>query len=298
MRRAVRRLHTAACPSGALGALDDGEAPARGHSGSWRRRALFALALVGAGAAALAATTLTAPHDAPSSPALPRIDVRRAADLPVADLGWVRMRDHFLVTVGPGAGRGAALGDLLVLADATLAPHASFPLHRHAGVEVVSLVLDGTLTLAEPGLDLDLPAGGAQAIVAGAGIVHAEANRGDRPARMVQVWLASPTPSAAPTYRQLAPTTDRGLAPLPFEVVRPDVQVRQGRLAPGRTEAVTLARGRVGYVLCTGGRVELDDATLGDGDGAVLTAGSFTLTAGGDGPARVLVLELPAPLVR
>lgn len=294
MRRSVRWLRSAACPQGALGALDDGDPPARGHSGSWRRRAVLALGLVGAGAAALTAITLTSPHAAPSSPAVPRIEVRRAADLPVVDLGWVRMRDHFLVTVGPGAGHGAALGDLLVLADATFAPRSGFPLHRHAGVEVVSLVVDGTLSHEEPGQTVALAAGSAQAIVAGAGIVHAEANRSERPVRMVQVWFASLTPGAAPTYQQLPPPAVAGLAARTFDGLRPDVQVRDGSLAPGRTEAWTIARGRIGYVLCAGGQVTLDDTQLADGDGAALTAGWFTITAG-DAPARVIVLELPAP---
>lgn len=295
MRRPVRWLHrSAACLHG-TGVLDDGDPPAPAQRGAWRRRALLAAAIVGAGAAALTATTVTAPHAAPSSPAVPRIEVRRAADLPVVDLGWVRMRDHFQITVGAGAGHGAGLGDLLVLSDATFAPLSSFPLHRHAGVEVVSLVLDGTLTDAEPGHEVDLPAGTGQALAAGAGIVHAEANRTDHPVRLVQLWLASLTPEAAPTSQVIAPAAGAALSPLGFAVLRPDVQVRQGSLPAGRTEAWTIGRGRVGYVLCAGGQVEVDDARLDDGDGATLTAGRYTVIAGGEAPARLVVIELPAP---
>lgn len=293
MRRAPRWLQSATCPLGAIVGLSDGAA----RTGVGRRCVLLGLAIVGAGVAALAATRLTATPTAPSSPAVPRIEIRRAADLPVADLGWVRMRDHFEVTVGPAAGRGGTLGDLLVLADATLAPHGAFPLHRHAGVEVVSLVLDGALSHEEPGRTVELAAGSAQAIAAGAGIVHAEANRGERPARMIQLWLASSNPEAAPAEQTLAPSATAGLALLPFAVVRPDVQLRAGWLAPGRSEVATIARGRVAYLLCAGGQVALDDAQLADGDGATLAPGTFTLTAA-DGPARVVLVDLPAPPAR
>ena len=303
MRRSLRwSLRPVTCPTGAGDGVEEGDAPAPGtaHRTRWRRVALLTLALGGAAAAAVIAGTLTAPRPAPSSPALPRIEVRRAAELPAVDLGFVTQRDHFMVTIGPGAGRGGELGDLLVVADATIAPRGGFPLHRHAGVDVVSIALDGTLTDEEPGQSTDVPAGGVLAIAAGAGIAHAETNRTDLPVRVLQLWFASAKPERAPAYQQLAPGYQQGsdFLPLDLGVVRTDVQVRRGTLAPGETTAWTVARGHAAYVLCAGGQVELDDAHLDDGDGATLAPGRFTVTATGDAPARLVVIDVPAPGAR
>jgi hypothetical protein len=58
-----------------------------------------------------------------------KIEVHQKSSLPFVDLGWVKMSDHFVATVGPAAGQGAPWNHVLVLADATFAPHSQFPLH-------------------------------------------------------------------------------------------------------------------------------------------------------------------------
>jgi redox-sensitive bicupin YhaK (pirin superfamily) len=75
----------------------------------------------------------------------------------------------------------------------------------------------------------------------------------------------------------------------------PDVQVRRATLAPGTEATWTVARGRVAYVVCAGGEVELDTVRLADGDGATLTEGRFAAVVGGAAPARLIVVDLPAP---
>lgn len=288
MSRARRwHLRTTSPEGVVVGPLDAAPAPARG-GGAWRWVAVLAAVLVAL------ATVLLVNHlrsgGAPWSPAQPRIDVQRAAELPEADLGWVRMRDHFTVTIGAGAGQGVALGDLLVVADTTLAAHASFPQHRHAGIEVVNLVLDGTLTVEEGGRGVELAAGDVQVIAAGAGMIHTEANHGGQPVRVLQLWLASRDPDHPPAEEHKAAVDGT----LPLRVLRPDVQVRRVSLAPGHDQSWTIAKGRVAYVICVGGSAEVDTARLDDGDGATLIDGSFVARAVG-GPARLFVVELPAP---
>ncbi|HVV82607.1 MAG TPA: pirin family protein [Kofleriaceae bacterium] len=273
-----------------VGARARTHAEHRGRGWRWATAALVLLAVGAAGVALGSHRGATAPW----SPAQPRIDVHRVADLPATDLGWVRMRDHFTATIGPRAGQGPVLGDLLVAADTVLAPHAAFPAHRHAGVEVVTLVLDGTLTHEEGGRATELPSGSVQVIAAGAGIFHAEANRGDQPVRFFQLWLASPTPDQAPAEETLTPAASGELAALPLELVRPDVQVRRAIVAPGAKVSWTVARGRVAYVLCADGAVDLDDVHLDDGDGATLADGRFTAT-GGAAAAQLVLVDLPAP---
>jgi redox-sensitive bicupin YhaK (pirin superfamily) len=269
------------------------EAPARG-GGSWRWVAFILLALTGAAMATAGVVSHVRSDEKPWSPAQPRIDVHHAAELPAVDLGWVQMRDHLTGTIGANAGHGAALGELLVVADTTLAPRSAFPQHRHAGVEVVTLVLDGTLALEEAGRTVEVEAGSVHVMVAGAGVVHAEANRTGRPVRLLQLWLASPDPTRPPAQDVVAPAAIVDGAPLPLTQLRRDVQIRRVGLAPGATTTWTIAKGRVAYVVAVGGAAALDTHQLADGDGVTLTDGRFDVTAAATG-ARLVIIELPAP---
>lgn len=274
--------------------LED-DAPAA-RAGSWRWALMGGLALLAATSAVLATRT-GGESAAPSSPAVPRIDAHRAAELPLADLGWVQMRDHFTVTIGPQAGQGAAHGDLLVVADTTLAPGASFPVHRHRGIDVVTVVIDGMLALEEGGRAEAVDAGNVHVVSTGAGILHAEANHGERPARFVQLWLASRSPDRPPASEQIGPEAPAD-APLPLSLTAPDVQVRRALLEPGASTSWTVARDRSAYVVNAGGDLDLDTIRLTDGDGALLTDGRFVATATGDRSTQVIVVDVPAPAAR
>ncbi len=75
--------------------------------------------------------------------------------------------------------------------------------HPHAGLETVTLVLEGTLSDRDEG---DLQAGDLVWMTAGRGIIHSESIEASGRSRILQLWIA-------------LPTRDRGLAPR-FEIVR------------------------------------------------------------------------------
>jgi redox-sensitive bicupin YhaK (pirin superfamily) len=77
--------------------------------------------------------------------------------------------------------------------------------HPHAGLETVTLVLEGTLSDRDEG---DLQAGDAIWMTAGRGIIHNEAVEASGRSRILQLWIA-------------LPARDRGLAPR-FEIIRRD----------------------------------------------------------------------------
>lgn len=96
-------------------------------------------ALIGS-AAVLAACT------EPKNPSMPRLVHHSLASLPTTTLPWLALRDHFIATVGANAGKGARMGPLLLLADATFAPRSRFPLHPHHEMEILSVVIEGSLS--------------------------------------------------------------------------------------------------------------------------------------------------------
>ena len=75
--------------------------------------------------------------------------------------------------------------------------------HPHAGLETVTLVLEGTLSDRDEG---DLQAGDLVWMTAGRGIIHSESIEASGRSRILQLWIA-------------LPAGDRGLAPR-FEIVR------------------------------------------------------------------------------
>jgi redox-sensitive bicupin YhaK (pirin superfamily) len=81
-----------------------------------------------------------------------------------------------------------AFGALLACNEFVLDPGSGFGLHRHAGVDIVTVVLEGRLT--HVGSDSGvLAAGEARRLRAEGGIEHDERNDGVEVLRFVQAWL-------------------------------------------------------------------------------------------------------------
>ena len=78
-------------------------------------------------------------------------------------------------------------GGLLAVNEFVLDPGSGFGLHRHAGIDVVTVVLEGRLTHVGPGPDLS--AGEWRRLRTEGGLEHDERNDGGTPLRFVQAWL-------------------------------------------------------------------------------------------------------------
>lgn len=110
-----------------------------------------------------------------------------------------------------------AFGPLVACDEHLLAPGAGFRQHRHAGMELISWVLDGTLRHAGPGGSRLIAPGRAQYQRAGSGIEHSERNASSlEPLRFVQLWVMST--EELPDYRIVAPPVRFGRGS--FDVLR------------------------------------------------------------------------------
>ncbi|HUR51249.1 MAG TPA: pirin family protein [Mycobacteriales bacterium] len=138
-----------------------------------------------------------------------------------------------------------SFGRLLACNEFVLEPGAGFGRHRHAGIDVVTTVLDGVLTHVTPtGLEERGP--GSYVLRTGGGMEHDERNGTGRLVRFVQAWF--PAGEGAP----------------PAELA-----VRPG-------ESVTLA-GRA-FALVVEGTADLGGAALARGDSARVEPGEVELT--------------------
>jgi redox-sensitive bicupin YhaK (pirin superfamily) len=203
-------------------------------------------------------------------------------------------------------------GALVAFNDTVLKPGAGFASHRHAGVEIVTWVLDGTLHHEDStGHRGDILPGVVQRLSAGDGVVHTETSAPDPAAaydhgtRFVQMWLRPDESGGPPDYAQVAvdaATLEGGLVVVasgrPRDRGTRAVQIRcsgaalhVGRLTPG--QSVQLPSAALVFVYVARGAVAMGPGQpLAAGDSARLTG---TPEAGGVRalePAEILVWEM------
>lgn len=81
-------------------------------------------------------------------------------------------------------------GALRVFNDDIIMPGKGFPEHPHDTMEIVTIVLEGTLTHTDSmGNQATISKGEVQRMSAGKGVLHSEFNRGDEPVHLYQLWL-------------------------------------------------------------------------------------------------------------
>jgi quercetin 2,3-dioxygenase len=153
-----------------------------------------------------------------------------------------------------------SLGPLLRIADDRLAAGAGYGEHEHRDVDVVAVVLAGSLRH-RWGSGATLSAGDVAVLRAGAGLAHDEVAGADG-ARVLQCYLRSASPAAAPSH-EVHRAADGWI-----DLRRPDARLWVGRARPGEDVVVPpgllVVRGVDGVV------VEQQDGGPVHGPGALL----------------------------
>jgi len=96
-------------------------------------------------------------------------------------------------------------GKLRVLNDDTVAPGMGFGTHPHDNMEIITLVMEGTLehkdSMGNQGV---INAGEIQVMSAGTGITHSEFNNSkDEPLKLFQIWVYPNKRNVEPRYDQI-----------------------------------------------------------------------------------------------
>ncbi|WP_415950574.1 pirin family protein [Streptomyces sp. KLOTTS4A1] len=180
-------------------------------------------------------------------------------------------------------------GPVIACNEERLAPGAGFEEHTHSHTELVTWVVEGTLTHRDStGHESAVHAGDLQRLSAGGGVRHVERNDGTSPLVFVQMWLAPTAAGGAPSYEIV-----RGIADsTPYAVPAAGALLHIRRLRP--TERAALPEASFVYVHVVRGEVTLGDTELSAGDSARLTAEASLEVVAIRGPAEVLVWEFAA----
>lgn len=218
------------------------------------------------------------------------IRVVRNGTLPTVDVDWLTLKDHFVATVGPTSGQGRTFGNLLVLADASMKPMSSFPMHPHVDMEILTWVVSGTLQHKDDiGTSAKISSQTVQFMSARDGIYHSEGSQDASPLRLLQIWI-KPNLNGGEPFFGVAKLDKPGFnllaapdgAPL---ILRQDVWLHVAILN-NETQEIEIPEGKVGYAVVID-ELALNGTQLQDGDGIFLTAGLAEFT--GTGQAVVIV---------
>lgn len=231
---------------------------------------------------------------------------RPAAARGQVDLDWLHSRHTFSFGhyYDPD---WMGFGPLRVINDDTVAPGGGFAPHRHANMEILSVVLEGALAHRDSaGHQGVIRAGDVQWMSAGSGIEHSEYNGSDRaPVHFLQVWIQPDRLNAAPAYDQKRFDPDARRArwatlasPDGAEgsiAIRQQASLRATRLHPGDALALALDPARRYWLHAATGAVAQDARALQAGDalGFVEEGGTLALR-GVAACSDVLLFDLPA----
>lgn len=126
-----------------------------------------------------------------------------ASERHFVDLSW--MEAYWLFSYGewyvPG---NVCLGKLRVFNDDLIQPRKGFELHPHEELEIITVMLQGQLTITDDaGERTVVHAGQVHRISAGTGTRHMEKNQASDPARYYQIWIFPDEPGLIPSHAEV-----------------------------------------------------------------------------------------------
>ncbi len=188
-------------------------------------------------------------------------------------------------------------GPLRVINDDTIAAGQGFGRHPHRDMEIITVMVEGQLNHCDSiGQSAVLQAGEVQRMSAGTGIVHSEINGGERPCRLLQVWIEPERRGLPPAYEQkpfpltpgwtllLDPTGSAGALTIhrPAWLWRGCLSAHQ--TLPSPQAANPVAPADLGWIQMIRGAIQVRWAAGVSGEGSVTPSDGGTLElARGDG---------------
>lgn len=197
----------------------------------------------------------------------------------------------------------AGFGTLRVFNDDTLSPGATWPLHPHRDIEVVTYCAEGEFRHAdERGKGGVLKKGWVQHTAVGSGMWHSEINnRTDAPMRFIQMWFY-PSERGLPPSVEQRPSSNGGrhnsleLLVAPADTgalhINSDAKVLSADVDRGNTVEYGMEKGRGAYLyVIKGGPVDVNGKRV-DALGAARAIDESVLRIDAVGDAELLLVDV------
>ncbi|MBK7767894.1 MAG: pirin family protein [Sulfuritalea sp.] len=230
------------------------------------------------------------------------LELRRAVDRGVANLGWLDSRHTFSFGHYHNP-KQVGFSDLLVINDDRVQPGKGFGTHPHRDMEIFSYVLEGALEHQDSmGTGSVIRPGDVQMMSAGTGITHSEFNHSRAEAvHFLQIWIVPNRTGVAPRYQQKHFTADEKRGRLRLIIspeamdgalsVYQDTRVYAGLFDGAEHVEFPLPPERYAYVHVARGALRVDGTAMQAGDGARLRDPGMLRFDGGQ-DAEVLLFDL------
>ncbi len=231
------------------------------------------------------------------------ISIRPANERGVANFGWLNSRHSFSFGQYYDPNQ-MGFGSLRVINEDKVEPGKGFGTHGHRDMEIISVVLEGSLEHKDSiGNGSIIRPGEVQRMSAGTGILHSEYNASntDR-VHFLQIWILPEEKGLQPSYEQKVFTEDEKQGKLRLVgsrdgregsvTIHQEADLYLTLLGNGEEVNHQIADGRSLWVQVARGKVLLDDRTLSTGDGAAISQEQSIAIAGISDVAEVLVFDL------
>ena len=232
------------------------------------------------------------------------ITIRRSEERGHAKHGWLDSR-HTFSFADYHDPEHMGFRSLRVINEDRVAPGRGFGAHAHRDMEILSYVLEGTLSHKDSmGHEERLHPDEIQKMSAGSGIVHSEFNgSATEPVHFLQIWIEPKSDGGAPAYEQLrldtAAKRDKLLLLAGPDRIAGATQINQDarvfvtEVSPGNTVSHDLQKNRHAWVQVVRGAVKVNGASLTTGDAAALSKEEkLTITGEGSQPSELLIFDL------
>ena len=216
------------------------------------------------------------------------ISLRSSGERGHFDRGWLKSAHTFSFAEYFDANH-VRFRSLRVINEDWIQPSTGFGKHSHQNMEIITFVIEGSLThqdsLGNEGL---ISAGEIQRMTAGRGIEHSEFNNDPKtPCHLLQIWLLPRAQDLTPSWQQVAwrsiPEDQQGLRLLVSHdgragsaLINQDAEIWHGSLRPGQQSMLQCRAGRGAWLQMVRGTGALTGngieqlLNLGAGDGVAV----------------------------
>ena len=166
---------------------------------------------------------------------------------------------------------------LRVINDDTVAAHNGFGTHPHDNMEILTYVLNGTISHKDSmGNEGQIHAGEWQLMSAGTGVTHSEKNQHDQVVHLLQIWIQPNVQNAEPNYQQIQLNPKdhpnqwhliAGDTSAPM-LIRQNTEVKTAVIEQGHNLEIATQK-KLNYVHVISGQVMIGDHLVQSGDALV-----------------------------
>lgn len=227
----------------------------------------------------------------------------KSEDRGTKDIGWLKSKFNFSFSEFQDPTR-SAFGTLVAFNDDLVEPGKGFGIHPHTNMEIISILLKGTMNHKDDmGYSSVVQPGGVQIMSAGSGLFHEEYNVGEDEVNFLQIWIQPKLQNIKPRYQtrnfqgkvrenQLTTVVSHHEG-LGHCWINQNAQIFMGRLDAGKSiEHQFLPTNMCLFLFCLNGSLEVAGTSIHERD-AIGIWDTDTINIQGSTDAEFVLIETP-----